>query len=186
MRKPGLSHVVVGVVLLCAPFVVLAASYRLLPSELPVMQALIAGSANMASKSLFTVFRVSLMNFADGLMAVVMLMRSIDFTIPERRVAYSKLFSTLLLTVGLKSDFEAMEFTALVAPTALARYSHFLGFATLTIVLVGIAVAFIRGRKAPLPWPELHLALDDKLILGGLFGLHLVIVLLSFLILRRP
>jgi hypothetical protein len=168
-------------VLLCAPFVLLAASYRALPPEIPMLRLSVSHSTLMASKSLFTVFRVPLMNLIHGLMAAVMLYRAPDFQIPERRIAYSGLFSTLLFTVALKSDFEAMEFGALAAPAPVPLYSRLLGFATVTTVLAGVVFAFVRGRRAALPWAELHLALRDKVLLFGLFGLYAAIVVLSIL-----
>lgn len=172
---------ILAAVLLYAPFVLLAAGYRSLPPEMPVLRVWIGHWTHEAPKSLFTVFRVPLMNLIHGLMAAVMLSRASAFKIPERRIAYSNLFSTLLLTVALKSDFEAMEFGVLAAPAAFARYSGLLAFATLTTVAAGIGLALIRGRKVSLPWPELRLPSRDKAILAGLFGLYMVVVLVSML-----
>jgi hypothetical protein len=161
-----------------APFVLLALSYSAAPTELPVLRAGIGHPALWATKSLFMVFRVPVMNLIHGLMAALMLSRSSDFASIERRNSYWNIFLTLLFTIALKSDFEGVEFLAAVTP-ALHRYENWIGFGTLTCVVGGLALAALRGRKVQLPWPELQLTTRDKILLSVLFGIYLAIVAAS-------
>lgn len=162
----------------CAPFVLAGVSYHALPTELPVLRFGIGHTVISAPKSLFMVFRVPTMNLIHGLMAAVMLSHSSDFETTGRRVSYSNLFSTLLFTIALKSDLEGIAFLAPTVPTILP-YERWIGVATLVCVLVGLGLALIRGGEVALPWPELHLAPRDKIILCGLFATYVAIVIAS-------
>lgn len=160
----------------CAPFVLLAMRYRALPPEIPVLRVWIGHTSLAASKSLFMAFRVPLMNLLHGLMAAVMLRQAPAFANPERRAAYSRVFGTLLFTLALKSDFEAMEF---------AVHARWLALGTLASVLGGLALALYLGRRVPLPWPELRLPAGDKMVLVALFAAYLAIVAASLLVSHR-
>jgi len=189
MKQAGLSHTsvltmrksaltVLLCLMFCAPFVLLSVSYGATPSELPVLRVWIGHTALVASKSLFMVFRVPVMNLISGLMAAVMLSRASVFENIERRTSYSNMFSTVLFTAALKSDFEGLEFYATVSP-ALQPYQSWIGFGTLLCVVIGLGLAIIRGRKAPIPWPEMQLTMRDKILLPGLFALYVAIVIAS-------
>ena len=180
MRKTALTRLLPWV-MFGASFVLLAAAYRGLPSEFPVLRVWIRHTTLWASKSPITVFRVPFMNLTHGLMAAVMLSRTEDFGDLARRTSYSNLFSTLLLTVALKSDFEAMEFGALAAPGSLGFFAPWLGFGTLASVVGGICLALFQGRKGWIPWPELRLANRNKIFLVGLFLAYLALAILPLL-----
>ena len=135
-----------------------------------------AGWVIWAQKSPFIVFRVPLMNLIHGVMAAVMLSRAQVFQNLERRRAYSNLFFTLMFTVALKSDFEALEFLV-SSSRALLRYEGWAAFGALASVVVGLCVAFICSRGVQLPWPELRLPIRDWIILAGLFATYLAIVI---------
>jgi hypothetical protein len=167
----------------CAPFVLLAVSYSAAPQELPVLRAGIGHTVLLAPKSLFMVFRVPVMNLIHGLMAAVMLSHAstfanTDFPNTVRRTSYWNMFATLLLTIPLKADFEGLEFYASVSP-ALHPYERWLGPGTLLCVVVGLGLTIRAGRKVPLPWPELHLTMRDKIVLSGLFAMYIAIVVAS-------
>jgi hypothetical protein len=166
----------------CAPFLLLAASYDDLAPELPVLRSWIGHSTRSAPKSVFTVFRVPLMNLVHGLLAVIMLRRANDFENIQRRIAYSNIFSTLLFAIALKSNFEAAEIGLLSASALLARW---LGFGTLTSVVAGVSLALIRGRKVPLPWPELRLPIRDRYLIIGLLAAYVALVVLSLALSHR-
>ena len=104
-------------------------------------------------------------------------MRRVSRT-PKRRTAYSNIFSTLLFTIALKADFEGREFFAATFP-ALHPYQNAIGFGPLTSVPVGLALAALRGRKVPLPWPELRLSTRDKIALSLLCAAYLATVIVS-------
>ena len=134
----------------------------------------------VAPKSAFTVFRVPLMNLSQGLMAGVMVSHSGDFKDEKRRRAYSALFSTLLFAIALKSDLEALEIGGLASSLA-----GWITAGTAVSVIGGLLLAFVRGRGAPIPWPELGLGTRDKITLAALFGLYLAAVTESFLVAHR-
>lgn len=166
--------------MLGAPFVWLALLYDALPPELPLFRIPLGGPVIVASKSVFTVFRVPLMNLAHGLMAALMLDRVGDFKDELRKKSYSALFSTLLFAIALKSDFEALGIGGLVSP--LDRWARGATAGTLVAVTGGLALALIRGRRAPFPWPELRLPVRDKVALVGLFASYVATVIASLLI----
>ncbi len=174
MRKPLL----IALLMFCLPFVLLALSYGSAPSDLPILRNWIGHTALWAPKSLFMVFRVPVMNLIHGVMAAIMLLRASCFTNLERRTSYSNIFSTLLFTIALKADFEGLEFFAATSP-ALHPYESWIGYGTLACVVVGLALAALRGGKVKLPWPELRLRLQDKVALSALFATYLAIVIAS-------
>jgi hypothetical protein len=102
------TTVAASVVTFGMPFLVVAACSAALPVAMPVLLNPIAGAMILAPKSLFTVFRVPVMNLTHGLMAAVMLSRTGDFEDAQRRASYSGILLTLLFTIALKSDFEAL------------------------------------------------------------------------------
>jgi hypothetical protein len=161
------------------PFVLLGACYAALPPELPVLRIPIGYAVTLASKSMFTVFRVPLMNLTHGLMAALMLSRSADFKNVERRVSYSSMFATLLFTAALKSDFEAIEISSRAAPTLLGGYASWFAVGAVLSVVAGLGLALWRGRSVPIPWPELRLRIRDKIALAGLLALYVGMVIAS-------
>lgn len=176
------SLIAACVLMFGALFVLLALSWGALPLELPVLRNPLSGHVlRMASKSLFAVFRVPAMNLFHGLMAMVMLAHAADFKNRERRIFYANLFSTLLFAIAFKSNFEAMELSSLAGPTLLGSYQGWLRFCSGASVIVGVGLALLRGRRAPVPWPELRFPVRDKMILAGLFALYLGVVVASSL-----
>ena len=154
--------------MLIAPFVFLAGAYGVLPQELPVLRLPFVRLA--AAKSAFIVFRVPLMNLIHVLMAAVMLSRARDFPDVERRRAYRALFATLILAIGLKSNFEALEFGGV-------RWAV---VGTMGSVIAGVPLALVRGRGARMPWTELRLRGRHKIALVGLLAAYLAMVTASF------
>ena len=179
------SSLTASILMFCAPFVLLAASYAALPSELPILRVPLGNALTFAPKSVFTVFRVPLMNLAHGLIAAVMLSRVGDFENAERRASYSRIFKTLLFTVALKSDFEAMELSVLAAPATLGSYGRWLAAGTVLSVVAGLSLALVRSRGVPIPWTELRLAIRDKMALGGLLIAYVGMVVASSLASHR-
>jgi hypothetical protein len=172
------STALLACVMFCVPFVLVGLSYHALPPKVPVLRLGIGHTVLTAPKSLFMVLRVPTMNLIHGLMAAVMLCHSSDFENATRRTSYSNMFSTLLFTIALKSDLEGMSFFAPTIP-AISPYAHWIGLATLTCLLVGLGLALIAGSKIKLPWPELRLAMRDKIALCGLFAIYVGIVIAS-------
>lgn len=174
------SSIMAGVLMFSAPFLVIACVYGDLPAELPILRIPMAGIVMKAPKSIFAAFRVPLMNLTHGLMAAVMLSRWRDFGDERRRSSYLAIFSVLLFSIALKSDFEALEMSGLAGPFAVWATGG-----TVASVAGGLILAVIRGREVPMPWTELRLALREKALLAGLLAAYLAIVGASLLISHR-
>jgi hypothetical protein len=177
IRKTSVAIVTVCLMFF-ASFVLVGASYRALPPELPVLRVFLGHSVLWAQKTPFMVFIVHLMNLIHGVMAAVMFSRAPAFKDAERRRAYSNLFFTLMLTIAFKADFEASEFFV-SSSRVLMPYSGWFALGALISVIVGLSVALIWSRGVRLPWPELRLTIRDWVILAGLFAIYLAIVIAS-------
>jgi hypothetical protein len=184
MHKVRLAERLIGF-LLVAPFVLIAASYRALPSEISVIRLFLGHAVLVGSKSPFLIFRVPLMNLIHGLMAALMLAYAPKFQDSTRRLGYRNVFATLLLTIGFKSTFEALEISAVAFPRTAPSLEHWLALGAFASVIAGLSMAAWQSRKAPLPWPELQMRLRDKILLLALFGLYLFIVAVSVSISHR-
>ena len=170
-------------VMFAVPLFLLAACYAALPHELPVLRNPLARAVLLAPKSLFTVFRVPLMNLAHGLMAAVMLSRAADFKDAHRRRSYSRVFLTLLFAVALKSNFEALEMSSMARPFGPA--ARWLTTGTLLSTLGGLGLALQYSRGVPMPWQELRLTRFGKISLASLFAAYLATVTATLLISHR-
>lgn len=181
MRK---STAIVCALMFAVSFLLIAINYDALPAQLPVLRNPVAGIVATAPKSAFTAYRVSLMNLSHGLIVAVMLSRSADFTEAGPRAAYVAFFSTLLVAVGLKSDFEALEFIAMVS-SRLGQFRGWLTALTALSVVGGLALAFFRARKHRIPWAALQLTMRDKAILTALLTSYVAMVAASLLVSNR-
>ena len=170
----------VWILMLGAPFLLLAGVYNQLPGDIPVIRNPLAGTVMSAPKSMFTVFRVPFMNLTHGLMAALMRSHSQDFDHAARKSSYLAMFSTLLFAIALKSNFEALEISGLAwQPGSLRQWA---AAGTALSVVAGVVLALVRGRKVPIPWPELRLSPREKVILAGLFLSYLAVVTASLLV----
>ena len=176
-----ISTAIVCGLMFTASFCIIGSNYDLLPAQLPVLRKPFAGIVMVAPKSAFTAFRVPLMNLAHGLMAAVMLSRAADFKDEEPRASYVAFFSTLLVAIAMKSDFEALEFSAMVSPR-IGRLRDWLTAGTVLSVVGGVVLAFLRARKARIPWAALQLSTRGKAILISLFAAYLTMVAASLLV----
>ncbi len=165
------------------PFLLLAACYTTLPVEMPVLLNPIAGVMFLAPKSLFTVFRVPLMNLTHGLMATVMLSRTPDFEDVKRGASYSGIFSTLLFTIALKSDFEALAISGLA--WSFGPVMSWLTGGTVVTVVGGLGLALVHARDVPIPWQELRLSNLGKIMLAALFATYLAMVGATLIVMHR-
>jgi hypothetical protein len=166
-----------------APFLLLAACYAALPDELSVLRILLAPTVLYAPKTLFTVFRVPLMNLTHGIIAAAMLSHTPDFRDAQRRASYSRVFSTLLFAVAFKSNFEALEMSGLARSFGTAV--PWLTYGTVVSIIGGLVIALVYARGVPFPWPELRLRKLEKIMLAFLFAAYLGIVTGTLLVAHR-
>jgi len=103
------------------------------------------------------------MNLVHGLMAAVMLSRADDFGDAKRRASYSGIFLTLLFTVALKSNLEALEMSGPF--WSFGPVVPWLACGTVASVVGGIGLALVCARGVPVPWPELRLTRLGRLLL---------------------
>jgi hypothetical protein len=173
----------VSVLMFGVPFLLVAACYAALPVEVPVLLNPIAGTVMLAPKSLFTVFRVPFMNLTHGLMATVMLSRAGDFEDVKRRASYSRIFLTLLFTIALKSDLEALAIAGLA--WSFGPVAPWLTGLTLLSVIGGLGLAFVHARGVRIPWHELRLSRLAQIMLAALFATYLAMVGATLIVMRR-
>ena len=177
------TTVTASVLMFGVPFLLLAACYAALPVEVPVLLNPIAGAIIRGPKSVFTVFRVPLMNLTHGLMAIVMLSRTGDFEDGKRRASYSGIFMTLLFTIALKSDMEALGMSGLA--WSFGPFKPWFTGGTVLVVVGGLGLAFVHARDVPIPWPELRLSNLEKIMLAALFATYLAVVGATLIVLHR-
>jgi hypothetical protein len=177
------TTVTASVLMFGVPFLLLGACYAALPVEVPVLLNPIAGAIIRAPKSLFTVFRVPLMNLTHGLMAIVMLSRTGDFADVKRRASYSGIFMTLLFTIAVKSDLEALAMSGLAWSSG--PFNPWFTGGTVLVVVGGLGLAFVHARDVPIPWPELRLSNIEKIMLAALFATYLAAVGATLIVMHR-
>jgi hypothetical protein len=177
------TTVTASILMFGVPFFLLGMCYAALPVEVPVLLNPTAGAIMRAPKSVFTVFRVPLMNLTHGLMAIVMLSRKGDFADLKRRESYSGIFMTLLFTIALKSDLEALAMSALA--WSFGPFNPWFTGGTLLVVVGGLGLAVEHARGVPIPWPELRLSNLEKIMLAALFASYLAAVGATLSVLHR-
>ncbi len=162
--------------LLLIPFALLGAAYRTLPLQIgSTAHIRHASSANRSEIAIHCLSSPAhepdsrLHSCADAVICPA-------FSNLERRASYSRMFATLLFAIGLKSLFEALEFTVMGEDGTFTRVQYWLGLCTFLCVLGGLGPALWHGRQVHLPWTELRLRRMQKFALAGLFGLYLLIV----------
>lgn len=152
------------------PFLILGVSYSSLPAEIMMFRGLDAASATHAPKSLFTVFRVPLIEVFCALAIEIMRRR---YAHVESRHSYYLMWTIVLYTVVFKTLLQAIE---MISPK---DRSDIFFYTTLGVVIVGVVSAAFTGRKAfsGRKRGEWKLELWEK---AGLFGLLAGYVMLAF------
>src|SRR5687767_8055163 len=100
--------------ILLAPFVILACAYNSLPNEILISRSFFGDEFTVAPKSLFTVFRVPLIEVVCGAAIWIMSRQRSD----ESNSTHYLFWTILLYTVGVKSLLQAIE---LLMPRDLAN-----------------------------------------------------------------
>ena len=121
--------------ILLIPFVILAYFYNSLANEILITRSFFGNGAVFAPKTLFTVFRVPLIEIVCA--AAIEVMRSNS---ANENADYYSMWNILLYTVALKSLFQAFE---IVSSGDSAKLFYYLTFAA---VIIGIISALLKGR----------------------------------------
>ena len=150
------------------PFLILGLSYSSLPIEIMIYRGLDAASAEYAPKSLFTVFRVPLIEVVCGLAVEIMRRRAANI---EAQKSYYLMWTLLLYTVAFKTLLQAFEMVSS------KDKSDAFFFTTLGMVIVGVVSAGFTGRKAFSGFKrgEWKLELWEKAALFGLLAGYLIL-----------
>jgi hypothetical protein len=165
---------IVAAVLLACPFLLIAACYSTLPSELPLVRRWDGTPQLLAAKSPLVAFRVPVINALTAAAAWVMARHAAQNGDTNGAMAARNLWLTLLVTAGVKSLFEGIELAAGMVPDP---YRVWAGRAAFAAVAVGICVALTCLRRA---WPTLRWRLYWRLspfeltVLLGLAAAYLV------------
>jgi hypothetical protein len=122
--------------ILLLPFVILACFYNSIPNEVLITRSIFGDDATIAPKTLFTVFRVPLIEITCA--AAIQVMRR---KFANENADYYAMWSILLWTVAFKSLLQAFEIISS------AKFAHDYFYATLGVVLVGIIMALFKGRR---------------------------------------
>ena len=130
-----LFRIIAPWLILLVSFVILALLYNSLPNEILIARSFFGNEATFAPKSLFTVFRVPLIETVCA--ATVEIMRR-KFAPVDAKFALA--WSILLYTVSLKSLFQSFE---TVSAENLADMFFYL---TIVIVALGLLAALFVGR----------------------------------------
>jgi hypothetical protein len=122
--------------ILLLPFVILALFYNSLPDEILIARSFFGDDATVAPKSLFTVFRVPLIEITCA--AAIELMRR---KFADETADYYAMWTIFLWTVALKSLLQAFEIVS--SP----KFARDFFYATFAVVIIGIILALFRGRR---------------------------------------
>ena len=121
---------------LLIPFALLAWFYNSLPNEILIVRSFFSSEATYAPKTLFTVFRVPLIEIVCAAAIEIMRRKFADIN-----ANYYAMWNILLWTVALKSLLQAFE---IVSP---ANFAGEFFYATLGVVLLGIIIALFKGWR---------------------------------------
>ncbi len=144
--------------------VILAFFYNSIPNEVLIVRSFFGDEATFAPKSLFTVFRVPLIEIVCA--AAVEVMRR---KFANVNTDYYVMWSILLYTAAFKSLLQAFE---IISP---GKYVNVFFYVTFVVVIGGIILAIIKGRRF-----FSHFSREDW-ALNGAEKAILVVVLIAYL-----
>lgn len=150
--------------ILLLPFVILAFLFNSIPNEVLIVRSFFSDEATFAPKTLFTVFRVPLIEIVCA--AAIELVRR---KFADTNADYYAMWSIFLWAVALKSLLQALE---IVSP---AKFADEFFYVTLGVVLIGIVLALFKGWRF---FPDL---LRSKEKFSGAETAILVLILFAYL-----
>lgn len=128
-------------IVILLPFLILAILYNSLPDEILIYRNLFGSAETYSAKSLFTVFRVPLIELVCFLAVLIMRRRAAGADESEISRDYYLMWTILLYTVAFKSLFQAFEIIS-SGPAAAVFF-----YLTAGVVIAGIILALFTGRK---------------------------------------
>jgi hypothetical protein len=129
-------------IILLVPFIILVFLYDSIEEQVLLMRSFAGNQTVYAPKSIFTVFRVPLIEVVCAL-AIETVRAKFSHSKPN---AGFTMWSILLYTAAFKSLFQVFEFISLSVYHS-PDYAGLFFYATLLTVVAGICLAIIKGRK---------------------------------------
>jgi hypothetical protein len=121
--------------ILLASFAILALFYNALPNEILIARSFFGNEATRAPKSLFTVFRVPLIELVCA--SAIEIMRRKFAPVDTK---FALMWLVLLYTVSLKSLFQSFE------TISAENFANIFFYMTIGVVALGLAAALFVGR----------------------------------------
>lgn len=167
-------------VILCIPFILLAYFYTSIAEEVLVARNFDGSNNILAPKSLFTVFRVPLIEIVCAAAIEVMLLR-----FSKSESDYYSIWIILLYTVALKSLLQEFEFISTSVYSA-PDYANIFFYATIVIIVCGIILTIIKGRNVFTDFRSGDFKLNrlEKIVLTSLFIIYLGLAFVPMFIFR--
>lgn len=156
---------------LAIPFFALIYFYNSIAEKILIYRSFSGGEALFAPKSLFTVFRVPLIEIVCA--AIVELMRR-KFSRSESGQPVASMWNVLLYTVAFKSLFQSFDFIAASVYNS-QTYADVFFYATVFAVAAGIILAVSKRRAIFRRFrrQDWKLSSGEKIILGFLLVSYL-------------
>ncbi len=133
-------HQITPWTILLLSFVILAISYHAIPDEVLIYRSLDGSNPTFAPKSLFTVFRVPLIEVVCAL-AIELMRRRFANSNSETRASYYSIWNILLYTVAFKSLFQILE------DVSTKNFAPLFFYITIGVVITGIVLVLLKGRR---------------------------------------
>lgn len=159
--------------ILLISFAILALFYDSLPDKILIARSFWSSDAVTAPKSLFTVFRVPLIETVCA--AAIEIMRR-NFTVVNKKLSIS--WNILLYTVALKSLFQSLE------TVSTNKSAELFFYLTVGVVALGlISAIFLGWHFFPESWrTRWNFKLSEKLILVSLLIGYLGLAIIPILV----
>ena len=169
-----IAFLIIPWIILLVPFIILAFLYNSIDEQVLLMRSFTGNQTVYAQKSLFTVFRVPLIEIVCA--AAIETMRA-KFSRSKPNAGFT-LWSILLYTAAFKSLFQVFEFISLAVYYS-PYYAELFFYATLLTVIAGICLAVIKGRKifSSSSRSDWKLSLAEKTFLSVLLAAYFILAI---------
>lgn len=167
-------------IILCIPFILLTYFYDSIASEVLIARNFDGSNAVLAHKSLFTVFRVPLIEVVCAAAIEVILLRFSKY-----ESDYYQVCITLLYSVAFKSLFQEFEFISSSVYSA-PDYASIFFYITIVVVSCGIILTIIKGRNIFTNFRSNDFKLNriEKIVLVSLFVIYIGLAFVPMIIFR--
>ena len=164
-------------IILLVSFCIPAVIYNSLSQDVLIARSVFGGSAVIGPKTLFTIFRVPLIEIICALGIEVMRRRAVRSDLqPSYRIAWQ----ILLIAVAFKSLAQSLE---MAAPQEFASVFY---YSSLAAVAFGIAGAFLTGKNALLTFDraDWKLSTREQVTLAGLLLGYIAVAIIPIVVYR--